>query len=96
MSHVNVQCKFLLKIIRHFTRFAVLCQLPNKETDTIAQTLIDWVLNIFRGLESESNVIYQLQQILGQILGTTRLAPHCTDIREIPSPNAYKLPFRRY
>ena len=43
----GVRHKYVLTIIDHLTRFALLCPLPNKEAKTIADALIERVFGIF-------------------------------------------------
>lgn len=73
MSHDNVQCTCVLTTIDDLTRFAVLGPLQNKERETVARALVDWVISIFgppetlhsnQGREFENKMIYWRQQVL--------------------------------
>ena len=79
----GVRCKYVLSIIDHLTRFALLVALPNKASETVAHVLIERVIGIFgepeqlhsdRGMEFENEIIHQLQLILGY--HKTKTTPH--------------------
>ena len=73
-SAAGTECKYVLSMMDHLTRFAVLLPVRNKTAETVAQAIIERIISIFgppetlhsdQGPEFENKVIYQLQQILG-------------------------------
>ena len=73
-SAVGAPCKYVLSMMDHLTRYAILTPIPNKSADTVAKVIIDRIISIFgppemlhsdQGTEFENKVIHQLQTILG-------------------------------
>lgn len=73
-SAVGAPCKYVLSMMDHLTRYAVLTPIPNKSAETVAKVIIDRIISTFgppemlhsdQGTEFENKVIHQLQTILG-------------------------------
>ena len=82
-SATGVPCKFVLSIMDHLTRFAILTPIPNKAAETVARVIIDRLISVFgppetlhsdQGTEFENKIIHQLQTILGY--EKTRTTPY--------------------
>ena len=96
-SAARIECKYVLSMVDHLTRFAVLVPVRDKAAETVAQAIIERIISIFgppetlhsdQGSEFENEVIYQLQLILGyKKTCTTR-----TGRRVIECQNAYTPP----
>ena len=74
VSPTGLKCSYVLTIIDHLTRFAVLVALPDKKEQIIAKALVERVFGIFgppealhsdQGLEFENKVVKQLQDVFG-------------------------------
>ena len=72
-SAAGIECKYVLSMMDHLTRFAVLVPVRNKAAETVAQAIIERIISIFgppetlhsdQGSEFENMVIYKLQLIL--------------------------------
>ena len=68
VSSTGLKCSYVLTIIDHFTRFAMLVALPNKKEHTIANALVEMVFGSFgppetlhfdHGPEFENKVVKQ-------------------------------------
>lgn len=68
-----VKCKYVLSMMDHLSRYAVLTPIPDKSARTVANTIIDLIISIFgspeilhpdQGPEFENKVSLQLQSIL--------------------------------
>ena len=82
-SAAGIECKYVLSMMDHLTRFAVLLPVRNETAETVANAIIERVISIFgppeilhsdQGPEFENKVICQLQQILGY--KKTRTTPY--------------------
>ena len=74
VSPIGLEYSYVLTIIDHFTRFAVLVALPDKKKQTVAKALVERVCGIFgpletlhsdQGPEFENKVMKQLQDVFG-------------------------------
>lgn len=83
ISAAGTKCKYVLSMMDHLTRFAVLLPVRNKAAETVAQAIIERIISIFgppetlhsdQGPEFENKIIYQMQQILGY--KKTRTTPY--------------------
>ena len=91
-SSTGVPCKYVLSMMDHLTRFAILTPVPNKTAETIARVIIDRLISIFgppetlhsdQGTEFENKIIHQLQTILGyQKTRTTPYRPQGNSVSE--------------
>lgn len=101
VSHDSVRCKFVFTITDHLARSVILCLLPNKETEPVAQALIDRAIGIFgppetlrsdQGPEFESKVVCLVQQILGyQRTRTTPCRPQGKFVSERQHPTLHAI-----
>ena len=92
MSNAGALCKYVLSVMDHLTRYALLIPVPNKEPASIAKILIDRVITTFgipekthsdRGSEFENQLIYALQVELGfHKTKTTPLRPQGNSVSE--------------
>ena len=82
-SRTGTYCKYVLTMMDHLTRFAILTPIPNKSAETVANVLIEKIFSIFgppemlhsdQGTEFENKIIHQLQTILGY--EKTRTTPY--------------------
>ena len=73
-SPTGLSCTWVLTVIDHLTRFAVLIPLPNQQELTVAKALVERVFGIFGppeillsdgGPEFENKVVHQLQEVFG-------------------------------
>lgn len=46
-NNTGVYCKYVLSMMDHLTRFAVLTPIPNKSAETVANVLIEKIISIF-------------------------------------------------
>ena len=83
VSTAGIRCKYVLSMMDHLTRFAVLTPIPNKSAVTVAQAIIDRIISIFgspeilhsdQGPEFENSLVHQLQKILNY--KKTRTTPY--------------------
>ena len=92
VSPTGLKCSYVVTIIDHLTRFAVLIALPDKKEQTIAKALVKRVFDIFgpletlhsdQGPEFENKVVKQLQNVFGyEKTKTTPYRPQGNSVSE--------------